>query len=87
MNLKAVVVGLAAFGGVAFTSGSALAMPNGLPQADQIAKQTANVEQVRWICTYRGRCFLRPGFYRSYGYYRGPYPGWRWRHPGWRWGY
>ena len=91
MTMRAVIVGLAALGGVALTSGSASAMPNGIPHPDQITGQTANVEQVRWVCTRFGRCFWRPGYYRSYGYYGGgyggPYPGWRWRHPGWRWGY
>jgi hypothetical protein len=77
MNLKAAVVGLAALGGIAFTSGSALAMPNGLPQAGQIASQSANVEQVRWVCNVWGRCFWRPNWYGAYAYY-GPRPWWRW---------
>ncbi len=38
MKLKFAVLGLAAIGGAALASGSALAaMPNGIPQADQIA--------------------------------------------------
>jgi hypothetical protein len=36
MTKKAVVVGLAALGSVAFTAGAASAMPNGLPQAGKM---------------------------------------------------
>ena len=56
MTMKAVVVGLAALGSVAFTAGAASAMPNGLPQAGQITGQPAHVEQVRWVCNAWGRC-------------------------------
>ena len=56
MKVKAAVVGLAALGGIALTAGPASAMPNGLPQAGQIAGQTANVEQVRLVCNRFGRC-------------------------------
>jgi hypothetical protein len=50
MKLKAAVVGLAALAGVSLTAGSAsAAMPNGLPHADQITGQAANVEQVRLV--------------------------------------
>jgi hypothetical protein len=82
MTMKAVVVGLAALGGVAFTAGAASAMPNGLPQADQITGQPAQVEQVRWVCNAWGRCWHRPNWYGAYGYYRPhPYGGWhRWHH-------
>jgi hypothetical protein len=77
MKLKIAVIGLAALCGVALGSGSAVAMPNGLPHADQIAGQTANVEQVRWICNAWGRCFWRrPAFYGAYAW-GGPRPFWR----------
>jgi hypothetical protein len=41
MKLKIAVIGLAALCGVALGAGSAVAMPNGLPHADQIAGQAA----------------------------------------------
>lgn len=83
MKLKAFLVGLAALGGVAFTSGSVSAMPNGIPHPDQIAGQTANIQQARWVCNPWGRCFWRPNWYGAYGYYGprriyGPGPYWRW---------
>ena len=71
-RLKYVLAGAAALGAVAFASGSASAMPNGL-SSNALA---SNVEQVRWVCgPYR--CWWRPNVY--YGYY-----GWgpRWRY--WR---
>ncbi|MBV8920204.1 hypothetical protein [Bradyrhizobium sp.] len=76
MRLKALVVGLAALGATALTTGAS-AMPNGLPQAGQIAGQTANVDQVRWVCTAWGRCWHRPNFYGAYGYY-GYHRPWGW---------
>ncbi|MEH2538076.1 hypothetical protein V1278_001314 [Bradyrhizobium sp. AZCC 1577] len=86
MELKSAVVGLAALGGVMLAAGSAsAAMPNGLPHADQISRQTADVEQVRWVCNAWGRCWWRPGprWYGAYGAW-GPRPVWR---PGWRGAY
>lgn len=60
MNIKFAMIGLAALGGAALTSGSAsAAMPNGLP----IAGQTSNVENVRLVCDVYGRCFRRPNYY------------------------
>jgi hypothetical protein len=76
--MRAVVISLAALGGLAFTSGAASAMPNGLPQAKDIASQPAQVEQVRWVCNPWGRCWWRPNWYGAYGYYR-PHPYWGWR--------
>jgi hypothetical protein len=96
MRVKLAVIGLAALGSVALVSGSASAMPNGLPQAGQITGQTANVDQVRWVCNPWGRCHWRPNFYGAYGYYGprrfygpgrywGPRP-WGWHHRHWhRW--
>ena len=84
MRLKALVVGLAALGAAALTTAGASAMPNGLPQANQVSGQTANVDQVRLVCNAWGRCWHRPNFYGAYGYYgyHRPY-GW---HHGWhRW--
>jgi len=66
MKPRMVIVALAALAGVAFTTGGACAMPNGIPQAGQIAGASANVEYVRWVCPPGGRCFWRPGR-----------PGWR----------
>jgi hypothetical protein len=82
MRLKAVVVGLTALGGVALTTAGASAMPNGIPQAGEIAGQTANVDQIRLVCNAFGRCWHRPNFYGAYAYYGYPRPyGWRrWHH-------
>ncbi|MHB0770617.1 hypothetical protein [Bradyrhizobium sp. 5.13L] len=74
MTLKFALLGLVAVGSVTLASGPALAaMPNGIPQADKIAKgPAAEVEQVRWVCNRWGRCWWRPNYYRAYGYYGGP---------------
>jgi hypothetical protein len=77
MNLKATLVALTAVGGIALSTGSAFAMPNGIPQAGQITGQTANVQEVRWVCNAWGRCWHRPNWYGAYGYY-GARPYWRW---------
>lgn len=76
MKLRIAVVALAALGGVALTAGSASAMPNGIPQAGQLAAQSANVQQVRWVCNRWGRCWHRPNWRGAYGFY-GRHP-WRW---------
>lgn len=92
MNLKYAVVAVAALGGVALSSATAsAAMPNGLPSAATTANQSANVDQVRYVCNAWGRCWWRPNYYgpRYYGYgprlgprFYGPRP-WGYRH-GWR---
>ena len=76
MKLKFAVIGLAALGGVALVSGSASAMPNGIPQAGQIAKADTNAEQVRMVCNAWGRCWWRPNYYGAYAYY--PHRPWGW---------
>jgi hypothetical protein len=88
MKLKLALCGLAALGGIALASGTASAMPNGLPLGNQIS----NVDQVRYVCNAWGRCWWRPNTYGAYGYYgrprfygrgwhRGHHRGW---HRGWR---
>ena len=84
MRLKAVVVGLAALGGIALTTAGASAMPNGLPQAGRIVGQTAKVEQARLVCNAWGRCWHRPNWYGAYGYY-GHHRPWGWHHGWHRW--
>jgi len=84
MNVKIAVVVLAALGGVALASGSASAMPNGIPHANQITGQTSNMEQARLVCDRWG-CWRRPGW----GGWRGAYgfaprPWHRGWHRGWR---
>lgn len=80
--VKPALLALGVLGAATVTAGTALAMPNGMPQSDHIAK----TEQVRWVCgPYR--CWWRPNYYRSYGFYAGPRFGWepRWhRRWGWR---
>jgi hypothetical protein len=86
MKLKFGLVALAALGGVALSTGAASAVPNGMPQANQVS----NVDQVRYVCNPWGRCWWRPN-YRPYAYYVGPprfYGGWRhryWHRPWHRW--
>lgn len=71
MKLRIAIVALAALGGVALSMGGASAMPNGIPQASQIAAGASpNAEQVRWVCPPGGRCFWRPrpgGWRGSFG--------------------
>jgi hypothetical protein len=88
INLKYAVVGLAALGSVALGSGTASAMPNGMPAT----KQLSNVENVVMVCNAWGRCWWRPNYYvapRVYGYGGyGPYVGPRYGYGyGWRRGY
>jgi len=81
INLKCAVVGLAALGGMALSSGTASAMPKGLSAA---AHQHSHVENVVMVCNAWGRCWYRPNYYvgarvyrygyvgpRDYGYRRG----------------
>ena len=67
INLKYAVVGLAALGGVALASGTASAMPNGMPAA---AGQLSNVEKVVMVCNAWGRCWYRPNYYVGPRVYR-----------------
>jgi hypothetical protein len=78
MKVKNVLIGLAAIAGAAALSPGAAssAMPNGLPHADTLSSPAV---QVRWVCNPWGRCWWRPNYYRSYGFYGRPY-GW---HRGW----
>jgi len=92
MRLKSALIGLAALGAAATVAGTASAMPNGLPTQNQVS----NIDQVRYVCNAWGRCWWRPNYYRSYGFYGpGPYYGPRFYggwHRGWyghryhRWG-
>jgi hypothetical protein len=84
MRLKSALIGLAVLGAAAATAGTASAMPNGLPAQTQ----ASNVDQVRYVCNAWGRCWWRPNYYRSYGFY-GPRPFYGprfyggWHHRGW----
>jgi hypothetical protein len=68
MKLKFALVAMTALGGVALSTGTASAMPNGIAHA----KQVSNIDQVRYVCNPWGRCWWRPNYYRHYGYYAGP---------------
>jgi hypothetical protein len=89
MKLKTALVGLAALVGSAAFTPVAIAMPNGLPHAQQLSKSESTIEQVRWICNPWGRCWWRPSFYGAYAYYPPPrfYYGRPWWHRRWhyRW--
>lgn len=79
IDLKYAAVGLVAFGAVALGSGSASAMPNGLPAAGQ----HSNVENVRMVCNAWGRCWWRPNYYVSRPVVRYGYVGPRYYGRGW----
>jgi hypothetical protein len=89
IDLKYAAAGLAALGVVALGSGSASAMPNGLPAA---AGQHSSVENVRMVCNPWGRCWWRPNYYVGapvvrYGYVGPRFYGHGWGRRGWgrRW--
>jgi hypothetical protein len=75
MKRKATLVGLLALAGSAAFAPNAIAMPNGLPQAQQLSKGNSDVEQVRWVCNPWGRCWWRPNYYGAFAYYPPPPPG------------
>ena len=85
MKLKISLIALLALGTVGLAAQPASALPNGLPL---VRNQVPNLEQVGWVCNVWGRCWWRPNYYRSYGFYAGPprfgYRPWGWRHGGWR---
>jgi hypothetical protein len=72
INLKYAAAGLAALGGVVLTTGTASAMPNGLPAA---AGQLSNIENVVMVCNAWGRCWYRPNYYVGPRVYRYGYVG------------
>ncbi len=74
MKIKATLVGLIALAASAVAMPSAMAMPNGLPQAQQLSNGETNIEQVRWVCNPWGRCWLRPNLYGAYAFYPPPPP-------------
>jgi hypothetical protein len=61
-NLKYSLAGAAALCAIALSSGSALAMPNGLPSNGI----PSSVENVRWVCG-PFRCSWRPNYHAFYG--------------------
>ncbi len=74
MKRKAPLVGLLALAASAAFVPNAMAMPNGLPQAQQLSKGNSDVEQVRWVCNPWGR-WWRPNYYGAFAYYPPPPPG------------
>ncbi|HKU06520.1 MAG TPA: hypothetical protein VJR30_10650 [Bradyrhizobium sp.] len=82
MNIKLAMTGLAVLATTALASPASAAMPNGLP----LSAQPQNVEQVRYVCNWRGRCWWQPGprFYGAYGYGPRWHRGYGWPHRHWR---
>jgi hypothetical protein len=82
MKLVSAIVGLAALGGVAFSSVAASAMPVAVPR--QISP-TPHVEQTAYVCNGWGHCWDRPddGLYHPRPHYWG---GWG-RHRPWAFGW
>lgn len=74
MKVKAALVGLAVLVASSAFAPAAMAMPNGLPHAQQLSTSESGVEQVRWVCNPWGRCWWRPNFYDAYAYYAPPPP-------------
>jgi hypothetical protein len=66
-SLKFAIVGLAALGGAALGSGTASAMPNGMPATAGLS----HVENVVMVCNAWGRCWWRPNYYVGPRYYGG----------------
>ena len=67
--------------------GSLVATASAMPVAPLPADAISNVDQVRWVCNPWGRCWWRPNYYHSYGFYPVPRFGhrhWGWHHRGWR---
>lgn len=85
MKLMTALFGLATLVGSVACAPTANALPNGLPQAHEIAKADGNIEQVRWVCNPWGRCWWRPNYYGAYAYYPPPrvYYGRPWWHRHW----
>jgi len=56
-----------------------------MPVAPLPSDAVSNVESVRWVCGYYGRCWWRPNYYGGYGAYAyypyrpHYYGGWRYR--------
>jgi hypothetical protein len=85
-RIRHLIIGAAAIGGVVLAT-SATAMP--VAPLESLAQQSAAAPQeVRWVCG-PFRCWWRPNWYGSYGYYGygrrfyGPHWGWRHRWGGW----
>ena len=65
-KVKYALAAAATLGAVAFGSGAASAMPNGLPSS----VLAPEVQNVRWVCgPYR--CWWQPNYYRGWGWRRG----------------
>lgn len=87
MKLRRALVGLVALGASTAFTPLAIAMPNGLPIAEQPSKVGSDIEQIRWVCDPWGHCWWRPNFYGAYAYYPPPprfYIGRPWWHHRWR---
>jgi hypothetical protein len=78
MKLISALVGLAALGGVALSTGAASAMPVGIPA------QSSNIEQAAYVCNGWGHCWWRPDY--AYGHPHWGYGGWHHWHHGWGYG-
>jgi len=82
MKAKMVLLACVAAAGLAASSGSASAMPNGLAGLNT----GTSAEHVRWVCNPWGRCWWRPNYYYGGPRFYGPRWGGGWR-GGWRRGW
>jgi hypothetical protein len=82
MKITSALIGIAALGGVALSSGAASAMPVAVPvQASSV------VVPAGYVCNEWGNCWHRHYYGYGYGYYHPHYwGGWGWHHHYWhRW--
>jgi hypothetical protein len=77
MKLVSALVGLAALGGVALSSGTASAMPVAVPA------QASPVVRAAYVCNEWGHCWHQHDY--GYGYYHPHYWGGWYRHWGYGW--
>lgn len=82
MKITSALIGIAALGGVALSSGAASAMPVATP-----AQASSVVIPAGYVCNEWGHCWHRHSYGYGYGYYHPHYwGGWGWHRRYWhRW--
>jgi hypothetical protein len=79
MKITSALIGIAALGGVALSSGAASAMPVTAP-----AQTSSVVVPAGYVCNEWGHCWHRHSYGYGHGYYHpDTWGGWVWRHRYW----
>jgi hypothetical protein len=79
MKITSALIGIAALGGVAFSTGAASAMPVTAP-----VQTSSVVVPAGYVCNEWGHCWHRHSYGYRYGYYHPHYwGGWGWHHHYW----